>query len=91
MSSSSHQEKDSASVADEVKVNTQEGVRKVEVIQKVWTTPLKILLYIGIALARSVSTFFSCADLLFPDLPLLIQLHVHCKSTSEGILLGLEL
>lgn len=37
---------------DSLNVGTQEGVIKVEALQRVWTPRLKIALYIAIALAR---------------------------------------
>lgn len=37
---------------DSLNVGTQEGVKKVEALQRVWTPRLKIGLYIAIALAR---------------------------------------
>lgn len=64
MSTSSHNEKDASafrapsvnarSQQDVLIVGAQEGVKKVEALQRVWTPTLKVLLYIGIALARYV-------------------------------------
>ncbi|KAF8310981.1 drug:h+ antiporter [Clavulina sp. PMI_390] len=54
MSDSAHDEKGSPASLDYESadvVSTQEGVKKVEALQKVWTPGLKVALYIAIALA----------------------------------------